>query len=92
MNAKANNKDNDIIGIISIKISFTGVIDIKNISSDSILKLNTGSTINDVLEMAGIKREHRRFIVPTVNEEVQKLSYILKNEDHLFLFLPIGGG
>ena len=79
-------------GKINIKLSYTGVIDIKNASNDSMLQIDAGSTIGDVLSILGIRREHKKYIISMVNDEKQKSSYELQNNDHLNLFLPIGGG
>jgi len=77
---------------INIKLSYTGVIDIKNVSSNSFIQLNMGTTIGDALSILGIRKEHKKYIISMVNDEKQKPSYILRNNDDLSLFLPIGGG
>ena len=77
---------------ISIKLSFTGVIDIKNASNDSVLQIDTDTTIGDVLSILGIRREHKKYIISMVNDKKQKSIYILQDNDHLSLFLPVGGG
>ena len=77
---------------INIKLSYTGVIDIKNAPNDSILQIDTGSTIGDVLSLLGIRREHKKYIIPIVNDKKQKTTYILQDNDNLSLFLPVGGG
>jgi sulfur carrier protein ThiS len=77
---------------ISIKLSFTGVIDIKNASNDSVLQIDTDTTIGDVLSILGIRREHKKYIISMVNDKKQKTIYILQDNDHLSLFLPVGGG
>ncbi|MCP4180299.1 MAG: MoaD/ThiS family protein [bacterium] len=77
---------------IVIKVSFTGLIDVKNFNSDSTLSVLSESTINDVLGDLGIKQQHKRFLITLVNENKERLTYVLKNGDHLSLFLPVGGG
>ena len=77
---------------IKIHLSYTGVIDIKNASNNSVLQIDAGSTIGDVLTILGIRREHKKYIISMVNDEKQKAVYVLQNNDHLSLFLPIGGG
>jgi sulfur carrier protein ThiS len=77
---------------IKIKLSFTGVIDIKNFSNNSILQINEGSTVGDVLSIIGIRKEHKKYIIAIVNDEKEKAVYVLQNNDHLSLFLPVGGG
>ncbi|HJO94307.1 MAG TPA: MoaD/ThiS family protein [Victivallales bacterium] len=77
---------------ITIKVSFTGLIDVKNFNSDSNLSVKSKSTINDVLGVLGIRPQHKRFIITLINDNKERLTYILKDGDHLSLFLPVGGG
>jgi hypothetical protein len=77
---------------INIRLSYTGVIDIKNVSNSSIIKIYTDSSIDEVLSMLGIRKGHKKYIISMVNDEKQKSTYILQDNDHLSLFLPIGGG
>jgi hypothetical protein len=77
---------------INIRLSYTGVIDIKNVSNSSIIKIDTDSSIDEVLSMLGIRKGHKKYIISMVNDEKQKSTYILQDNDHLSLFLPIGGG
>ena len=51
-----------------------------------------GSSIGDVLTLLGIKQEHKKYIITIVNDIKEKQTYILQDNDHLSLFLPIGGG
>jgi sulfur carrier protein ThiS len=78
--------------LIDVKISFTGVIDIKNISDGSIIQIEKDSTVDDILNRLGIKKPHRKYLIVIINEEKKRASYILQNNDHLNLFLPVGGG
>ena len=77
---------------ITVSISFIGVIDIKNIENNSSIELEQNSTVNDLLGLAGIKREHKKYIIATVNEEIKHGTCILRDNDAVKLFLPIGGG
>ena len=49
-------------GKISVKLSYTGVIDIKNATNNSVLQIEADSTISDVLSILGIRREHKKYI------------------------------
>jgi len=77
---------------IKIHLSYTGVIDIKNVSNNSVIQIKAGSTIEDILSMLGIKKEHKKYIISIVNEKKQRPPYILQDNDNLSLFLPVGGG
>lgn len=79
-------------GNVIIKVSFTGLIDVKNFNSESNLSLKSESTIDDALGQLGIRMQHKRFLITLINDNKERLTYILKNGDHLSLFLPMGGG
>jgi len=77
---------------INVKLSFTGVIDIKNIKSDSVMELNECTNISSLLSILKIRKEHQKYIISIINEDKKRLDYILKDGDHISLYLPIGGG
>jgi sulfur carrier protein ThiS len=77
---------------IKVKLTFNGVIDIKNIKNNSFLDIVHGTSIGDVLVDLGIRKEHKRFIITIVNDKKQPQTYVLNDGDHLSLFLPVGGG
>jgi len=77
---------------INVKLSFTGVIDIKNIKSDSVMALNECTNISSLLSILKIRKEHQKYIISIINEDKKRLDYILKDGDHISLYLPIGGG
>jgi hypothetical protein len=78
--------------LIDVKISFTGVIDIKNISDGSIIQIENNSTVDNVLDKLGIRKEHKKYLITIINGEKKRDSYVLQPNDHLSLFLPVGGG
>jgi len=77
---------------IKITVSFTGLVNIKSISSGDTVVINNGANISELLSKLGIKEEHKRFIVTMVNGNKENQYYILKNCDEVKLFLPVGGG
>ena len=78
--------------LINVKISFTGVIDIKNISDGSVIQIEKNSTIDNILDKLCIRKEHKKYLITIINGDKKRASYILQNKDHLSLFLLVGGG
>ena len=77
---------------IDIKISFTGVIDIKGVKDGSIIHIKKMSTVDDIYEQFEIKKHHRKYLISIINGEKKRSSYVLQENDHLSIFLPVGGG
>lgn len=77
---------------IRVQLYFTGLIDIKNLASGDYLSLKEGSNLSDLLTQIGIRQEHKKYIIIMVNEQKEFLHYIVKNNDQIKLFLPVGGG
>lgn len=77
---------------IRVQLYFTGLIDIKNLLSGDYITLKEGSTLSDLLAQIGIRQEHKKYIIAMVNEKKEFLHYIVKNNDQIKLFLPVGGG
>lgn len=51
-----------------------------------------GTTVKTFLELAGVRKEHRQFVLPMVNDTKVSLRYVLQEGDRLFLLIPVGGG
>ena len=77
---------------IRVQVFYTGLIDIKNVSSGEYVSIEEGSTLSDLFSILGIRPEHKRYIIPMVNDQKEFLHYILKDDDQIKLFLPVGGG
>ncbi len=77
---------------IRVQLHFTGLIDIKNFLSGDYITLKEGSTLSDLFSQLGIRQEHKRYIISMVNEKKEFLHYVVKNNDQIKLFLPVGGG
>jgi sulfur carrier protein ThiS len=77
---------------MKITIFFTGHLDLKGIRDGQQLILEPDLTVADLLTGCNIRQEHQRFIIPIVNGQERRLSYQLKENDELRLFLPVGGG
>ena len=75
-----------------ISLAYVGYLHLPGVKNNSVLEVDEPSSVADVLEHFGMRREHRRFLVPVVNGERKRLSYVLRPDDALFLYLPAGGG
>ena len=54
------------------------------------LRLNSGETIDKVLEKLGIPKN--KIVLITANNKITHFDYILKQGDIIKMFPPIGGG
>lgn len=77
---------------INVTILFTGLVDVKNVISGSSISIPEGSNLSELLSILGIIEQHKRYIIAMVNGEKETLFYVLKDNDEVKLFLPVGGG
>ena len=77
---------------ITVTVSFTGLVDIKNFTSGSSLELEAGTTVSGLLSRLGIKEPHKKYLIVTVGGKTETLFYGLQNNDEVKLFLQVGGG
>ncbi len=77
---------------MKIKLSYVSYLKINEVSNNSLIGIEAGTSIEQFIKMLDIKGDTRRFIIPTVNGQRRKLDYILQENDDLFLFVPVEGG
>ena len=77
---------------ITVIVNFTGLVDIKNITSGSSVNIQEGTTVSEFLSILGIIERHKKYIIVTVGGRTETLFYVLQNSDEVKLFLPVGGG
>ncbi len=75
-----------------ILVSFAGTIYIEGLKSGDNVEIENNITISAFLLSKGLAPHHLKLVIPVVNGEEQPLDYILKNNDKLNLFMPVGGG
>ncbi len=75
-----------------INVSYVGYLDLKGVRNGGSVGLEDYTTVEEFLDKCGMKKEHRRFVIPVVNGKRQALSYTLEENDSLFLHLAAGGG
>ena len=77
---------------MKINLSFVGFIQFEGVANNSTIEIEESTSVEDLLDRFGVKKEHRRFIVPIVNGDKRGHSHVLKSDDSLFLYMPVGGG
>ncbi len=75
-----------------IQVKYVGKSDVFGMENGAILRVEEGTTIGDVLDAAKVQRAVHKLVVPQVNGEHQKITYVLQANDELDFFLPVGGG
>ncbi|NOZ13972.1 MAG: MoaD/ThiS family protein [Acidobacteria bacterium] len=75
-----------------IVLEFPGFLQITGVDSGGTSEVAEGKTVSQLLDDFGIAYDHQRYIIPIVNREEKRLDYVLQDGDHLFLYVPVGGG
>ncbi len=78
--------------MMNIKLSFVGYLELKGVTSGERIQVVEPISVADLLTGYKISKKHQRHIIPIVNGEEERLSYVLQEDDELTLFLPVGGG
>ena len=77
---------------MQIRVTYSGVLKIESVENGSLVEVEEGTTISGFLTRCKILQQHHKLIVPIVNGESRRLTYVLNEGDQLNLLLPIGGG
>ena len=77
---------------MKIHIEYAALLELQGAANGAALEVPEGSTPADLLTQFKVRPEHQKFVIPFVNNEKKKLSAKLKDNDRLFLSLPVGGG
>ena len=77
---------------ISITLQHSPILKVRKISRNNRVEVPAGTTAKALLEVLGIPPNQQRYLIVYVNGRKQSLSYTLRQDDTLQLFLPIGGG
>ena len=80
------------VGEQMIEIKYVGKSDTLGLEHGTKLQVDEGTTIADVLDTVKVKKAFHKLVVPQVNGEHQRITYVLQANDELDFFLPIGGG
>lgn len=75
-----------------IQLSRAAQLELPAFPDNGEVDIPEGTTVKAFLELAGVRREHRQFVLPMVNNTKVGLRYELQEGDSLFLLVPVGGG
>jgi sulfur carrier protein ThiS len=78
--------------LISIILQHSPILKVWEISQNGRVQIPAGSTVSVLLGRLGIPANQQRYLIVYANGSKQSLSYILRENDAVQLFLPIGGG
>jgi hypothetical protein len=79
------------MGAMKIKLSYVGWLKLP-VKTGSVVEIAEGATVSDVMTSFHIPKHQQRHITPFVNDEEQKPSFVLRENDDLMLVIAIGGG
>lgn len=77
---------------MNIIIHYPAAMRIDSVKSGSSMDIPQGTNIEALLKSCNVKKEHIKYILAYVNSEKRGVSHILRHNDELKLYLPIGGG
>jgi sulfur carrier protein ThiS len=77
---------------LSVTVRHSPILKVKGISQEGRLEVPAGTTAGALLERLGIPSNQQRYLIIYANGRKQSLSYTLRQDDAVQLFLPIGGG
>ena len=77
---------------ISITLHHSPILKVTNISRDGRVEVPAGTSAGALLERVGIPQNQQRYLIVYANGRKQSLSYTLRQDDKVQLFIPIGGG
>ena len=77
---------------MKIHLEFSAVLHIEKVKSGDMFEVEDEATIRHLLEALGIRSEHRKYVVPSVNGKQGRITTVLHDGDHVHLALPMGGG
>ncbi|HOW27583.1 MAG TPA: hypothetical protein PK876_03655 [Elusimicrobiota bacterium] len=77
---------------IRVTVHFTGPVDIKKIKSGTSMSIPADTTASELLTLLDISEPHKKYVMVMVADQKQDLSYRLKDNDEVRLWLLIGGG
>jgi sulfur carrier protein ThiS len=77
---------------VRIHLEYAAVIDLRTLPNNTELDLQKGSTVADVLRLAGVRENQLGYVIPAINGARRRVDTVLQDGDRLSLRLPVGGG
>jgi len=78
--------------MMNITLEFPGFLSLRDIRSGDTLPLPHPMTVLELLRHVGIRDMHIPHIQPFVNRAPARMGRELAEGDHVFLYIPVGGG
>jgi sulfur carrier protein ThiS len=77
---------------VSITVRHSPILKVEGISQGGRFEVPAGCTVGSLLERLGIPANQQRYLIVYANGGKKTSSYVLRQDDAIQLFLPIGGG
>ena len=75
-----------------IRLEYVAMLKVDGPRSGSRLELSDDATVGRLLDVLRIPPAHQRVIVPFVNDRKARPDDALRDGDHVYLAMPVGGG
>lgn len=75
-----------------ITLEFPGFLQLKDVRSGDSVTPENARCVRTLLDELGMRPEHQNHVIPVVNGSEVRLSERLRDGDHVFLYIPVGGG
>ncbi len=77
---------------MKIHLEYSAVLHVAKAKSGDLFEIGEGATVRQLLEDLGIKPEHSKYVVSSINGRQGRITSVLHAGDHIHLSLPVGGG
>jgi sulfur carrier protein ThiS len=77
---------------MQITLNYSAILKLDDVKNGSTIEIDEETSLKDLLTRWNVREDHQRYIVAYANDMRVGSSYILRENDFLQLFLPIGGG
>ena len=77
---------------MKITLEYVATLKLSGPSSGDEIDIPDGMTITELFSQLGIRAMHQRVLIPFINEKKVHRDTTLREGDHLFIGMPVGGG
>lgn len=75
-----------------IKLNYTGYLKFEGVETGTVLEVDEGTTVADLLTGFHVAPDQLRFLRLFVNDEKASPSHVLRDGEELTVIMQIGGG
>ncbi len=79
-------------GFMKITLEYAAMVRVNAPPSGSSYELPDGSTASDLLDALGISKAHKPTMAVFIHNKRVLLSHPIREDDHVYLTIPFGGG